>query len=343
MNKLFTILLLCLTVSSNAQLTKVGDVDTYVHDPKVKAPVVLFHHGNGEAANNGGASALLKNGLPQLLHNGFKPPFPVYIFCPQDGWGTFSPSRLPQLIADIKSKYPLADFTNITITGLSAGGVTAFNSIAYIKPTRVIPMSSAGNDNSLVNLYAQLKIPIHFYVGENEASYKSISEWTQYLLKQAGANSTLTIRKGVGHCCWNDIYQSAEFWNLIKPVLPKKDTTLNRLGSFDLPAGTWTVLAKTESVKLWELKGTRLTTMEAGTWLLSNGQIEYTVTFVKPAPIAPVLCYTIRIGNTTYSLYSHPDRNIYKFDNRSASPLDFEMKCGDKILTLKKDYTWTQK
>lgn len=341
MKQLLIILSLCATVSTKAQLTKIGNVDAYVYNPNVVAPILIAGHGNGEAGSQGGASALLKNGLPKLLNEGFKPSFPVYILCPQDGYGTFSPSRLPQLISDFKAKYPLASTEHIYITGYSAGGVMAFNSIAYITPLAVIPMSSASNDNNLVNAYAQKKIPVYFYVGETETNYKSISEWAHYLLKQAGANSTITVRKGVGHCCWNDIYQSAEFWNLIKPIYTNKDTTINRLGSFTLPSGTWTV--KSANVKLWGIVNNVLTTMEAGTFVLNNGQYDYKITFVNPPVIQPIQCYKLRVGKYNYTFYAHPDKNVYRVDNRKASPLDITIECDGNTLTIKKDWTWEQK
>lgn len=341
MKKLIFILSLLVTVSTQAQLTKIGNVDAYVYSPNVVAPVLIFHHGNGEAANNGGASALLKNGLPKLLNEGFKPPFPIYIVCPQDGWGTFSPTRLPQLVADFKAKYPLASTEHIYITGYSAGGVTAFNSIAYITPLAVIPMSSASNDNNLVNAYAQKKIPVYFYVGETETNYKSISEWTHYLLKQAGANSTFTIRKGVGHCCWNDIYQSAEFWNLIKPIVVVKPTTKITTSQMivALPSKGWTVdSATTKNPHGIDANNNVYVMLTHNTEIyLSNKNESYNLhySFKYVPPVKPTECYRLTQNGKVTILYSD--------GKYTGTKQNTTLECEGKILILKTNWTWEQK
>lgn len=329
MKYILTILLL-LNVAYG-QLTTIGTRNAYVYDPKVKAPLILAFHGNGEGTN------LLANGFPQLLNSGWKPPKAAYIICPQERWGTFPVSEIPQLIKNIKAKYQLVDTTQVYYTGYSAGGVTAFNGISVWKPKATIPLSSASNDNNLVNLYAQTQIPVHLVVGNNETSYRDISGWTAYLLGQAKANYSYTIRPNIGHCCWNDTYKSEWFWEQIKtttPVKQKKDTTVNNLNPFVLPPGTWTVKTTTARAGTYAIQSGRLVTMSEGVFVL-DGDFEYTITFKKPPAVEPVQCMVITIDKKKTILYTHPEKNFYK-----GLAYDMTIECDGKKLTLKKDFTW---
>lgn len=347
MKQILIILSLLVTVSVKAQLTKIGNVDAYVYSPNVVAPILIAGHGNGEAAVNGGTKALLRNGFPYLLDStSWRPPFPIYILCPQDGYGTFSPSRLPQLLADFKAKYPLASLDHKYITGLSAGGVMAFNAIAHLNNLLgVFPLSSASNDNSLVNKYAQTKTPVYFWVGEFDkigtTDVNSLNGWTHYLLKQAGANSTFTIRKGKGHCCWNDIYQSAEFWNLIKPIVVVKPTTKITTSQMivALPSKGWTVdSATTKNPHGIDANNNVYVMLSHNTEIyLSNKNESYNLhySFKYVPPVKPTECYRLTQNGKVTILYSD---GKYTGTKQSTT-----LECKGKILILKNNWTWEQK
>ena len=327
MRTLLTILLLFNV--AYGQITTIGSRTAYVYNPNVKAPLILAFHGNGEGTN------LTGNGFAQILSQGWKPPKAAYIITPQERWGTFPVSEIPQLIKNIKAKYPLVDTTQVYYTGFSAGGVTAFNGISVWKPKASIPLSSASNDNNLVNLYAQTQIPVHLVVGNNETSYRDISGWTAYLLGQAKANYSYTVRPNIGHCCWNDTYKSQWFWDLIKTDKPKKDTTVNNINPYTLPLGNWVIKSTTAQKNTYSLQGGKLVTMSEGTFIL-DGSIELTITFKKPIPVAPKEYATIIINGRTTVLYSHPDKNFYK-----GQPYSLEFRCtGGQTLILKNDFTW---
>lgn len=337
MRLLITILLLFnVAYGQTKETTTVGGWNAFVYNPQKPARLLIFFHGAGEAGTN--VSKLFANGLPQLIQTlGFTPLKNIYIVCPQAPYGAFPADKIPELLTAIKAKYPMADIANFYVTGLSFGGQSAMEAVIY-KPLHVMPMSAAGGGNTLVNFIADNKIPITHWTGGNEPDNIG---WTLYQVNQKVTGLTKTvIRPGIGHCCWNDIYKSSAFWDLIDegnytpPPITKKDTTVNNLNPFVLPPGTWTVKTTTARAGTYAIQAGKLVTMSEGVFVL-DGDFEYTITFKKPPAVEPVQCMVITIDNKKTVLYSHPEKNFYK-----GVAYDMTIECDGKKLTLKKDFTW---
>lgn len=195
---------------------KLFNRNTVVWNPNKEAPVLLAFHGSGEASTN--INKLYGNGFPQLFSQGWIPPKDVFIICPQAPYGAYEGGSVSSLLEAVKEKYPLADITKVYTTGYSFGGQTVMESLT-VKPLHAFPMSAAGGGNTMVNFVAENKIPITHWVGSLETDNIG---WTLYQINQLQPNLVKTIsRPNVGHCCWNDILQSTEFWDLIStpPVI----------------------------------------------------------------------------------------------------------------------------
>lgn len=311
-----TLILLIFTNICHAQLTIVGGVNTYIYNPNVPAPILFAFHGNGEA---GAAQNILKNGLPQLLSNGYKPPIPIYIVCPQDGYGTFDASRLPNFITKIKKIYPLADTSQIYVTGYSAGGVTAANAINYINIKASIPMSLAGYDQSTITKYAQTKTPIRLYVGDKDVTFRPITEWYATQLTTQEADVSLTYMLNTAHCCWNDIFKTTTFWQIIRPkqYVNLEDDITTTLSSVTLTAKTnitsakpeWTVLTKAPYI--FSPKNSLTTTLSVMVrqsykvvCTISGVSDTVNVTFIQPPPPPqPIMLFSVEVSGVIYKMY----------------------------------------
>ena len=333
MKKIITVIVttFLLTLTSHSQTINLAGYNTYVYTPPnpFNAPILLAFHGNGEVTN------LFANGLPKLIQGGFKPPKNVYIFCPQERWGSFDANKIPELLKAIKKAYPQVDTTNVYLTGYSAGGVTVMEGAKW-KPKALLPMSAAGGGASLVNFIAQNKIPIVHWVGQNEADNIG---WTLYQINAKVPNIAKTIiRPKIGHCCWNDVYESEEFWDNIKDN--RAHTIIANEGYFYSDASvrsTWIVKENTTGGKVTisdkfgvQVQNKGMVTLEAPTHFL-------TIHFSEPKPLTH--CYTVIIEGKKYQLFQQGTKRTIVGGN--APNVTIECADGTKLIINKN--TWEVK
>lgn len=339
-------------------MTTIGNWNSYEYSPNIKAPVILAFHGNGEA---GAAANLLKNGFPQLLSSGWRPPKDVYIICPQDGWGSFPANQIPTLKNLIKAKFPLADTSEIYYTGYSAGGVTAWGAGAY-GAKRLIPLSPAATDNNLVSTIAAKKIPVNFWAGALETNYKGVAEYAAYLLNQKVSGlAKVTIIPNQGHCCWNEIYKSQAFWDLIKveptniPVNAGADQTIMLTDTLKLKGEAsgkvvWRVMEKTVSGfinKDSTSLNVGLKFMAPNTYtvrlIASYGYDEMKVTVNAPKPPEVKEVTSIYINGVTYSLLDNGTVKRTTGKWTGASQVYIKFPCGDRWIEIDNRGMWKLK
>lgn len=288
-----------LTLTAHSQTTNLAGYNTFVYTPPnpFNAPVLIAFHGNGEGTN------LLGNGLPQLLNAGFIPPKNVYIICPQERWGAFNVAQLPSLLKEFKKKYTTADTATKYITGYSAGGSSTMEAAIY-KPKMLLPMSAAGGGASLVNFIAQNKIPIVHWVGQNEADNIG---WTLYQINAKAPNIAKTIiRSKIGHCCWNDIYKSNEFWDLIQDNKPHKIVEVNGY-FYSIASTSWTVKENTTGGKVIT-SSMGIQVQNKGMVTLENSAMILTIHFKEPEPI--YVCYEIQIDGKNFQLLRQGSKHV---------------------------------
>ena len=178
-----------------------------------KYPLVLFFHGMGEAGTD--VNRLYSTGLPKVLKDGYKPSFDFIMVAPQHSSYSLDPKYIEQIINETLIKFPNIDQSRIYLTGLSAGGWGSFGGVMNVSETvakkfaAIVVMSGATQDVNKTNYAWWKSSNVHLWavVGNNDISYR---DQNQDLVNKVNAQvpglATITIRSGVGHGGWNDVY-----------------------------------------------------------------------------------------------------------------------------------------
>jgi hypothetical protein len=176
-------------------------------------PLVIFTHGMGEAGNN--VKKLYKQGLPKVLKAGYRPPFDFIMVAVQHGSFSVEPKWMPGILADCEKRWKI-DKSRIYLTGLSAGGSAVYGtqlnfSTAFAKKFAAIVINSAVTHNtnkSHFDWWKQTKTPLWAIVGGADKNYVGKNAYMVNQINKRVPNlATLTVRPGVGHGGWSDIYK----------------------------------------------------------------------------------------------------------------------------------------
>jgi predicted peptidase len=188
-------------------------------------PLVIAAHGTGEAGTGG--TKLWNAGLPYVLKNGFRPPYDVVIVCPQHTSYSIYPEHLPRIIQDMYERFKI-DTNKVYLTGFSAGGFPSYGSQFNVtevfskKIAAIVPISAATQDINKTR-FAWASAPIWAIVGNNDVSYRdqNIDMVAKINAAKPGL-AKITIRSGIGHSGWNEIYNATwkdngvSIWDFLK-------------------------------------------------------------------------------------------------------------------------------
>jgi predicted peptidase len=185
------------------------------YDNNKKYPLIIFGHGTGEAGTD--INKLYAQGLPNVLKNGFVPPFDCIIVCPQASSYGVNPAWLQPMLADIKSRYSI-DEANMFLTGLSAGGWMCYGSIFNVAADfgknfkGIVVLSGATQDINKAN-YDWIKtsvVPVLAIVGGSDTSYVEYNNNViTEINRRVSGDAVLYTRSGIGHGGWTDIYNGS--------------------------------------------------------------------------------------------------------------------------------------
>ena len=181
-----------------------------------KYPLVLFFHGMGEAGTD--VNEMYRAGLPKVLKDGYKPSFEFIMVAPQHNSYSLDPKHLEQVLNESLIKFPNIDQSRIYLTGLSAGGNTIYVSSLNINPdlpkrfAGMVVMSGAtqGINKNNFPWWKEFRTPLWAVVGQNDPSYVGQNQLVvDEVNKQVSGLASITIRPGVGHGGWNDVYNGS--------------------------------------------------------------------------------------------------------------------------------------
>lgn len=329
-------------------LTTIGSWNAYVHDPQVAAPIIIAFHGNGEANSQGGVNAILREGFPKALNAGWRPSVPVFIVCPQGGWGSFEIAHIPYLVDAIKVKYPLANFSKLYVTGYSAGTSLTLQMASY-RPLAIFPLSPVTATTDQLNVILNNRVPTHIWAGSAESTYLAEAQRIYTIVKDT-VTSSLTIRNGVGHSGWSIVYQSSAFWSLISTsensvnAGPDITTTNPTFTPPTIPGGTWTLVSSTAPSNTYAFRNGTLFTMGEGDFVfrltVGNQYDEMKLIYRRPTVVMPQEVYSLVVEGQKIVLYTHPQKNYYTGSFRYNITLT---KTNGSVLTINKDGTWSER
>lgn len=204
-----------INVGSDGKVDKQGAI-IYLpaHYSRSKSyPLVVFTHGMGEAGTN--IKKLYRQGLPKVLKQGYRPPFDFIMVAVQRGYFSVKPEWLPGILKDCQKRWKI-DNDRIYLTGISAGGWTAYGSQlniskAFAKKFAALVINSGVTNNidkEKLDWWKQTKTPLWAIVGAADKSYVTRNRnMVKEINKRVGGIATLTVRPGVGHGGWSDVYK----------------------------------------------------------------------------------------------------------------------------------------
>jgi hypothetical protein len=181
-------------------------------------PLVLYFHGMAEAGTD--INKMYESGLVKVLKDGYRPSFNFIMVAPQHNSYSLDPDHLEQVLNESIKKFPNIDQSRVYLTGHSAGGNTIYVSTLNINqelPKRfaaMAVMSGATQGINKNNFYwwKNFRTPLWAVVGGSDPSYLGQNEYVvNEVNKQVPGLASLTVRPGVTHGGWDDVYRGTVY------------------------------------------------------------------------------------------------------------------------------------
>ncbi len=178
-----------------------------------KYPLLIYSHGLNEAGTD--ITKLYTTGLPKILKDGYKPAFDFIMVAVQSSSYSVSPNWLPSILEWSQKKWNI-DTNRLYLSGISAGGWSAYGSQLNISPqfagkfAAIVTISGATQNSNTANYnwWSASKTPLWAIVGAEDKSYVTQNtNVVNEVNKRVPLLATLTVRSGVGHSAWNDVYK----------------------------------------------------------------------------------------------------------------------------------------
>lgn len=190
--------------------------------------IILYLHGIGEVGK--GLDALEGLEIPKLFKNGIEKPYIVIVPNLPSGssWSKARVNQLLDLVDNYKTKYRN---DNIIITGLSMGGIGAFNAVVwaneryerndYFKAVGIVcGKNELGSGSNVTNAYKN--VPLRWWHGSaDDVLPASNGRNTVTMLNANGGKASFIEYPGVKHNAWARAYNDEpdSFWKFIEPYI----------------------------------------------------------------------------------------------------------------------------
>lgn len=296
-----------------------------------KYPLVIFCHGMGEAGTD--VNKLYNTGLPKVLQGGYKPSFDFIMVAPQATSYSLDPKYLQQVLDETLIKFPNIDQSRIYITGLSAGGWGVYGSQLNIDTTlakkfaAIVVMSGATQDASKTNIgwWKNSKTPLWAVVGNLDISYRDQNQdMVNQINAQVSGLASITIRDGIGHGGWDDVYNGSvkradgkNMWDWMYQFTSTTSGSANLIIPVNTPptvnAGTdKTITLPTNSVQLSATATDADGSIASYNWTATSGPSQYT--FSSTSVVNPTV-NNLAQGNYTFRLTVTDNKGATSYDD----------------------------
>lgn len=183
-------------------------------------PLIVFLHGQGEAANHNGGqplSAVLRHGPPKLIEEGdWDPTYPAIVASPQapnsGGWNS---TEIHDFITYLIDTYRVNP-ERIYLTGLSLGGMGTWAYVGSLQGNSyvaaIVPICGRYS-TAAANRF--LTTPVWAFHGENDNTIKPFENNGSPLMVEAinelspDVPAKVTMYPGVGHDSWTRTYNGS--------------------------------------------------------------------------------------------------------------------------------------
>lgn len=185
--------------------------------PKTKVPLVLFLHGLGERGTDNGRHLSVQPAPLIFVQPQVQKKYPCFFVAPQHPNGTYwcggdynRPSTVLRMavaiVDELIEKYPAIDVERLYVTGLSSGGIGAWDAIAKFpgKFAGAAPIS-AGWDSKMIKEKQGVAVWA-FYNKEEGAFIRDNCDLMLETVVEKGGIARKTIYTGRGHDAWTRAY-----------------------------------------------------------------------------------------------------------------------------------------
>jgi dienelactone hydrolase len=244
-------------------------------------PLVIYNHSISEATKD--INDLYSTGLPQVLKGGYKPSFDFIMVAPQRSSYSVDPNWLQGVLEDAQKRWSI-DTGRIYLTGQSSGGWPVYGAQLNISPdfarkfAAIVINSGATQDAKKTNFdwWTASKTPLWAIVGESDPSFIAQNSYmVDQINKRVPGLATLTIRPGVAHGGWNDVYNGTvkidgkDMWQWLyqfsRSAAPAPSASSESTPSFSPSPSTAVAVPTTPAYRSWTL------TTKNGQLYLPNG------------------------------------------------------------------------
>jgi poly(3-hydroxybutyrate) depolymerase len=286
-------------------------------------PLVVYLHGLSQAGTD--INRLYQTGLPKVLKDGYQPSLDFIMIAVQSPSYSIAPNELPNILQYVQKRWAI-DTNRIYLTGIDAGGWAAYGSQLNVSATfakkiaAIVTISATTQNLTTSNLawWAQSHTPLWTIAGQRDTGYiKQSSALVEAINKKEPGLATLTIRPGIAHGGWNDIYsgkvtnEGKTLWDWLGQISrtktfskPHASVSTAPVAAASITTATTATTLKTVRVNIyggtnaysntawnnWNVGTDHLYNRNSGTLKYSDG---------TASAITALLSYTQRIGDNT--------------------------------------------
>lgn len=176
-------------------------------------PLVIYCHGSQEAGSD--ISRMYTTGsLPQILRDGYVPPYSFIMVAAQRSSYSIDPNWLNAIIEESQKRWNIS-LSRIYVVGHDAGGWGTYGSQMNIDQTLANKIAAVAvtsgftqdvNKNNF-GWFSTSRTPVWAIVGSSDVTYQEQNTYMVNEINKRVPNlASITVRSGVGHNAWPEVY-----------------------------------------------------------------------------------------------------------------------------------------